>query len=61
MAGPTENFNLSVKDIAQIELALRLRMGLVDHKEKQEINRLLGKLHYQKIWYRPKDKVYVSG
>ena len=27
----------------------------------KEINHLLGRLHEQKIWYRPKDKVYVSG
>lgn len=25
------------------------------------INTLLGRLHEQKNWYRPKDKVYVSG
>ena len=25
------------------------------------ISDLLGKLHAQKIWYRPKDKVYISG
>lgn len=27
----------------------------------KNINELLGKLHEQKIWYRPKGKVYVSG
>ena len=25
------------------------------------ITELLGRLHNQKIWYHPKDKVYVSG
>ncbi len=29
--------------------------------EIKEINKLLGKLHNQKIWYRPKDKTYISG
>jgi hypothetical protein len=28
--------------------------------EMKKINSLLGKLHNQKLWYRPKDK-YVSG
>lgn len=29
--------------------------------EIKEINDLLGKFHNQKEWYRPKDKIYVSG
>jgi hypothetical protein len=27
----------------------------------QEIRDLLGKIHNQKIWYRPKDGIYISG
>lgn len=30
-------------------------------EEIKNITALLGRLHEQKIWYRPKDKVYVSG
>ena len=30
-------------------------------KEMLEIQELLGKLHDQKVWYRPKEKTYVSG
>lgn len=29
--------------------------------EIREIRDLLGRIHNQKIWYRPKDDVYVSG
>ena len=29
--------------------------------EIKEIRDLLGRIHNQKIWYRPKDDVYVSG
>ena len=27
----------------------------------QEIRDLLGRIHNQKIWYRPKDRTYISG
>jgi len=27
----------------------------------QDIQNLLGRLHEQKIWYRPKKKIYVGG
>lgn len=30
-------------------------------QEIQEINELLGKLHNQKSWYRPKSGPYISG
>lgn len=26
-----------------------------------ELNDLLGRIHNQKNWYRPKDKIYISG
>ena len=29
--------------------------------ELREINNLLGKLHQQKNWYRPKNDIYVGG
>ena len=29
--------------------------------EVKEIRDLLGRLHHQKNWYRPKDQVYVGG
>lgn len=27
----------------------------------REIHELLGRIHNQKIWYRPKDGIYISG
>ena len=58
---PNENFKLSVQDVEHIELALRLRLSIVDMEEKREINELLGKLHNQKQFYRPSKETYVSG
>ena len=29
--------------------------------EIKNIHNLLGKLHNQKVWYRPKNKIYVGG
>ena len=48
-------FELDINDIALIEAALR---ALPTSKEVEE---LLGKLHNQKTWYRPKSASYVGG
>jgi len=61
MAKPNKNFTLSVQDVEHIESALRLRLPVADMDEKREINELLGKLHNQKMWYRPAKNFYVSG
>ena len=50
-----KNFELDLNDIALIETALR---ALPASKEVEE---LLGKIHDQKIFYRPKNKIYVGG
>lgn len=42
----------SKEDLENIKLADR---------ELIEISDLLGRIHDQKVWYRPKKKVYVSG
>ena len=68
------NFKMDLKDIDVIEESLRLRLSSLSHKdlaegesknainsEIQKIQNVLGHLHNQKNWYRPKDKVYVSG
>ena len=52
---PNTKFELSVDDLDLIETAL---MHLEQTKEVRE---LLGRLHNQKNWYRPKKGVYVSG
>jgi len=70
---PNLKFKLTVRDIDIIEKALTAKAGRrglrlmqgEDHAElKQEmrdIQNLLGRLHEQKVWYRPKKKIYVGG
>ena len=69
---PNNKFDLSVRDIEVIESALRAkagRRGLAiaqgaasdeTRAEMHEIQELLGRIHNQKIWYRPSDK-WVGG
>jgi len=57
---PNTKFKLEVADLELIESALHHRLSNVDDDCKKTINELLGKLHNQKNWYRPK-KGYVSG
>lgn len=69
---PNKKFELSIRDIEIIEDALRAKagrrglaiaMGETSERVKEEmheIQELLGRLHNQKNWYRPKDK-FVSG
>jgi hypothetical protein len=45
----------TIKPEAELESVKRI------DAEMKEINNLLGKLHNQKRWFRPIDKVYVSG
>lgn len=68
-------FELSVEDIDLIETSLRRAMASLSHDttgelegerlEREEslrrIQSLLGRLHDQKIFYRPKSGVYVGG
>ena len=61
MNRPNKKFELSVKDIEIIEHCLRYKMSFADKEEKERINKLLGKIHTQKNWYRPRGKIYVSG
>ena len=73
MTKPNTRFELSVKDIEIIEKALRAKAGRRGWKilkgdenfkalkeEADEIMDLLGRLHHQKQWYRPKNN-YVGG
>ena len=52
---PNTKFVLSVRDIELIEQAL------LAQEQTRKVQELLGKIHNQKNWYRPKDKIYVSG
>jgi hypothetical protein len=72
MTKPNTQFTLTVKDIRIIEDALRNKVGRRSERiwkgedpeilqtEMKEINDLLGRLHQQKNWYRPKEP-YISG
>jgi K+/H+ antiporter YhaU regulatory subunit KhtT len=76
MTTPNTKFNLTVRDIEMIEHALRDRQRtVIEYKltatnienqqladqEIKEIQDLLGRLHDQKNFYRPKNKIYVGG
>ncbi|UWR90875.1 hypothetical protein K4K96_09045 [Phaeobacter inhibens] len=68
-------FELTIADVDLIEAALqRTRDSLADASQQvqgiaghgredslRQIHDLLGRLHNQKIFYKPKDGVYVSG
>jgi len=68
---PNKTFELSVRDIEVIESALRAKAGrrglaiaqgdvsVQLHEEMTEIQQLLGRIHDQKQWYRP--KYFVPG
>jgi len=62
---PNKNFELTVRDIEVIESALRAKAGrrgmsiangetsIQLHEEMREIQELLGRIHDQKVWFRP--------
>lgn len=58
---PNTQFKLTVEDIDTIEKALREYMRNVKDSDQREIQKVLGKLHNQKNWYRPKTNTYVGG
>jgi hypothetical protein len=74
MNKPNTKFELSVKDIRIIEEALSNKVARRCERiflegedpeilmtEAKEIRDLLGRIHNQKNWYRPQNKIYVSG
>jgi hypothetical protein len=58
---PNTNFELSISDLELIERSLHSFMNSADYPDQKEISKVLGKLHNQKNWYRPKTPTYVSG
>jgi hypothetical protein len=73
MTKPNFNFSLSVKDVDTIERALNSELVNLtfesiekEHKDEdlkvkiRELTEVLGKLHKQKNWYRPKNN-YIGG
>lgn len=71
MASYNKTFELGLEDIDLIEGALRGQMAVLTQqglkgeagasKEAREIHDLLGRLHDQKIFFRPKSEAYISG
>ncbi|MEL6608270.1 MAG: hypothetical protein AAFO93_05110 [Pseudomonadota bacterium] len=75
MASYNTQFTLNVDDLALIEDALRARKSELCQAqltsdgettaaldaEAKEVAGLLGRLHNQKVFYRPKSGVYVGG
>lgn len=70
---PNLQFELSIRDIEIIEHALRAKAGRRGlaiaqgetspqlRQEMNEIQEVLGRIHNQKNFYRPKSKTYVGG
>lgn len=59
---PNTTFKLDVKDINIIEASLRYyAMHDLDVEKAKNVQQLLGKIHDQKVWYRPNNEIYVSG
>ena len=58
---PNTQFKLSVRDIEIIESALFDAQTKADKTSKREIQEVLAKLYHQKVWYRPKNVVYIGG
>ncbi|MGC6526693.1 MAG: hypothetical protein ACON45_01295 [Paracoccaceae bacterium] len=69
-----KTFKMGLRDIDLIETSLQQRLNELSmsfdsksndrstlESEINEIRSLLGNLHNQKTWYRPKSAVYVSG
>ena len=66
MPRPNRNIELTVEDMDLIEQALRARKAERTHEdhscsEARQIHELLGRLHNQKVFYRPSDAPYVGG
>ena len=62
------NFKMGLRDLDIIEASLHQRLNelskstsKVHNREISEIRDVLGNLHNQKVWYRPKSSVYVGG
>lgn len=71
MTAYNRKFELDLADIDMIEAALHGRMSELSKKgltgeaaardKAREIHDLLGRLHDQKVFYRPKTGAYVGG
>lgn len=62
------SFKMGVRDLDIIEVSLQKRLNELskssrndNNAEIAEIRGVLGNLHNQKVWFRPKSSVYVGG
>ena len=73
---PNKTFNIDVRELQVIEDALNIVLdGQLKQRRRlentaiqiqaersiTELRALLGSLHNQKTWFRPNDKIYISG
>jgi len=73
---PNKTFNIDVRELQIIEDALsntldeqlkkrsclnNTAIQIKTERSIKEIRSLLGSLHNQKSWFRPNDKIYISG
>ena len=73
---PTKTFDIDVRELQIIEDALTRMLDeqikqrsrseknpskILAERAIKEIRCLLGSLHNQKTWFRPKDTIYISG
>lgn len=56
-----KNFELDLDDMELIERALRTLPSTCEQTDPKDVNELLGRLHNQKVFYRPKNATYVGG
>ena len=63
MPGYNTKFELNVEDLELIESALRKAGGVANDNalDATAVQDLLGRLHNQKVFYRPRSGVYVGG
>ena len=59
MPKPNTKFDLSIEDMELIETALQ-KTQATGQADPRQVNELLGRLHNQKVFYRP-EGTYVSG
>lgn len=70
MSRPNTSFEISVEEMEIIESALRAAMPtepeaqvsrITEAAKARDIAALLGRLHNQKNFYRPRNRQYISG
>ena len=61
MTAPNTKIEISVEDMEVIEHALRASLRAQTNHESTIVHELLGRLHNQKVFFRPRNGAYVGG